>query len=160
MPRRAVCYDVRRKASSFIVVSRREKFGNRPEGAEAIGPVRAALVSADDRRARPCARRPGNPYRRRQASCEITKRFIASRAPVPNGIALPLLPGFGNPFRFPARKHHATRANRLPLQRFRPVEGWSGIASRAHDDRTIGNQNTFGCLIPSAVDPDSGSDGQ
>ncbi len=45
----------------------REKFWNRPEGAEAILQVRAALLSEDDRLARHFAQRPGSPYRRRKA---------------------------------------------------------------------------------------------
>jgi hypothetical protein len=44
-----------------------QKFGNRPEGAEAILRVRAALLSEDDRLARHLAERPGSPYRRRRA---------------------------------------------------------------------------------------------
>lgn len=45
-----------------------EKFWNRPEGAEAILQVRAALLSDDDGLARHFARRPGSPYRRRKAA--------------------------------------------------------------------------------------------
>ena len=48
-------------------VKGREKFWNRPEGAEAILQVRAALLSDDDGLARHFARRPGSPYRRRKA---------------------------------------------------------------------------------------------
>jgi hypothetical protein len=48
-------------------VKGREKFWNRPEGAEAILQVRAALLSEDDRLARHFAQRPGSPYRRRKA---------------------------------------------------------------------------------------------
>ena len=47
-------------------VKGREKFWNRPEGAEAILQVRAALLSEDDRLARHFAQRPGSPYRRRR----------------------------------------------------------------------------------------------
>ena len=49
-------------------VKGREKFWNRPEGAEAILQVRAALLSEDDRLARHFAQRPGSSYRRRKAS--------------------------------------------------------------------------------------------
>jgi hypothetical protein len=48
-------------------VKGREKFWNRPEGAEAILQVRAALLSEDDGLARHFAQRPGSPYRRRKA---------------------------------------------------------------------------------------------
>jgi hypothetical protein len=48
-------------------VKGREKFWNRPEGAEAILQVRAALLSEDDRLGRHFAQRPGSPYRRRKA---------------------------------------------------------------------------------------------
>jgi hypothetical protein len=48
-------------------VKGREKFWNRPEGAEAILQVRVALLSEDDRLGRHFAQRPGNPYRRRKA---------------------------------------------------------------------------------------------
>ena len=41
------------------------KFWNRPDGAEAILQVRAALRSEDDRLTRYFAQRPGSPYRRR-----------------------------------------------------------------------------------------------
>jgi hypothetical protein len=44
-----------------------QKFWNRPEGAEALLQVRAALLSEDDRLARHMAERPGSPYRRRKA---------------------------------------------------------------------------------------------
>jgi hypothetical protein len=49
-------------------VKGREKFWNRPEGAEAILQLRAAVLSEDDRLARFFAQRPGNPYRRRNAA--------------------------------------------------------------------------------------------
>jgi hypothetical protein len=49
-------------------VKGREKFWNRPEGAEAILQVRAALLSEDDRLARHFVQRPGSPYRRRKAA--------------------------------------------------------------------------------------------
>jgi hypothetical protein len=45
-----------------------EKFWNRPEGAEAILQVRAALLSDDDGLGRHFAQRPGCPYRRRKAA--------------------------------------------------------------------------------------------
>jgi hypothetical protein len=48
-------------------VKGRSKFWNRPEGAEAILQVRAALLSEDGRLERYFADRPGNPYRRRVA---------------------------------------------------------------------------------------------
>jgi hypothetical protein len=48
-------------------VKGREKFWNRPAGAEAILQVRAAQLSEDDRLARHFAQRPGCPYRRRKA---------------------------------------------------------------------------------------------
>jgi hypothetical protein len=44
-----------------------QKFWNRPEGAEALLQVRAALLSEDARLARHMAERPGSPYRRRKA---------------------------------------------------------------------------------------------
>jgi hypothetical protein len=44
------------------------KFWNRPDGAEAILQVRAALLSEDDRLQRHFASRPGSPYRRRKAA--------------------------------------------------------------------------------------------
>lgn len=46
-------------------VKGRQKFWNRPEGAEAMVQVRAALLSEDDRLARHFAERPGCPYRRK-----------------------------------------------------------------------------------------------
>jgi hypothetical protein len=49
-------------------VKGREKFWNRPEGAEVILQLRAAVLSEDDRLARFFAQRPGNPHRRRQAA--------------------------------------------------------------------------------------------
>jgi hypothetical protein len=49
-------------------VKSREKFWNRPAGAEAILQLRAAVLSEDDRLARFFAQRPGNPRRRRQAA--------------------------------------------------------------------------------------------
>ncbi|MBY0232919.1 MAG: LysR family transcriptional regulator [Gemmataceae bacterium] len=49
-------------------VKGREKFWNRPEGAEAILQLRAAVLSEDDRLARHFAQRPGNPRRRRAAA--------------------------------------------------------------------------------------------
>ena len=45
-----------------------EKFWNRPEGAEAILQIRAALLSEDERLTRFFAQRPGNPYRRHKAA--------------------------------------------------------------------------------------------
>jgi hypothetical protein len=42
-----------------------QQFWNRPEGAEAILQLRAAILSEDDRLTRYFAQRPGNPYRRR-----------------------------------------------------------------------------------------------
>jgi len=49
-------------------VKGREKFWNRPGGAEAILQVRAAVLSEDDRLGRHFAQRPGSPYRRRKAA--------------------------------------------------------------------------------------------
>jgi hypothetical protein len=49
-------------------VKGRQKFWNRPGGAEAMVQVRAALLSEDDRLARHLAERPGCPYRRRKAT--------------------------------------------------------------------------------------------
>jgi hypothetical protein len=49
-------------------VKGREKFWNRPGGAEAILQLRAAVLSEDDRLARFFAERPGNPHRRRHAA--------------------------------------------------------------------------------------------
>lgn len=44
----------------------REKFWNRPEGAEPVLQLRAAVLGDDDRLARHFKQRPGNPYRRRR----------------------------------------------------------------------------------------------
>jgi hypothetical protein len=49
-------------------VKGREKFWNRPDGAEAILQLRAAVLSEDERLARFFAGRPGNPHRRRKAA--------------------------------------------------------------------------------------------
>jgi hypothetical protein len=49
-------------------VKAREKFWNRPEGAEVILQLRAAVLSEDDRLPRYFAQRPGNPHRRRKAA--------------------------------------------------------------------------------------------
>jgi hypothetical protein len=49
-------------------VKSRQKYGNRPGGAEAILQLRAAVLSEDERLERPFAQRPGNPYRRRRAA--------------------------------------------------------------------------------------------
>ena len=49
-------------------VKGREKFWNRPDGAEPILQLRAAVLSEDDRLSRHFAERPGNPYRRRKAA--------------------------------------------------------------------------------------------
>lgn len=48
-------------------VKGKQKFWNRPAGAEAVLQVRAALLSEDGRLERYFAERPGNPYRRRAA---------------------------------------------------------------------------------------------
>jgi hypothetical protein len=47
-------------------VKSRQKYWNRPDGAEAVLQLRAAVLSEDDRLARFFAQRPGNPYRRRK----------------------------------------------------------------------------------------------
>jgi hypothetical protein len=49
-------------------VKGKQKFWNRPGGAEAVLQVRAALLSEDGRWERYFAERPGSPYRRRAAS--------------------------------------------------------------------------------------------
>jgi hypothetical protein len=49
-------------------VKSREKFWNRPAGAEAILQLRAAVLSEDDRLARFFSQRPGNAHRRRRAA--------------------------------------------------------------------------------------------
>jgi hypothetical protein len=49
-------------------VKSRQIYWNRPEGAEVILQLRAAVLSEDDRLARFFAQRPGNPYRRRKAA--------------------------------------------------------------------------------------------
>jgi hypothetical protein len=49
-------------------VKGRDKYWNRPEGAEAILQLRAAVLSEDDRLERFFAQRPGCPYRRRKAA--------------------------------------------------------------------------------------------
>jgi len=48
-------------------VKGKQKFWNRPGGAEAVLQVRAALLSEDGRLERHFAERPGSPYRRRAA---------------------------------------------------------------------------------------------
>jgi hypothetical protein len=48
-------------------VKSKQKYWNRPEGAEAILQLRATVLSADDRLARFFAQRQGNPYRRKAA---------------------------------------------------------------------------------------------
>jgi hypothetical protein len=48
-------------------VKSRQKYWNRPAGAEAILQLRAAVRSEDNRLERYFAQRPGNPYRRRVA---------------------------------------------------------------------------------------------
>jgi len=64
-------------------VKGRSKFWNRPDGAERILQVRAALLSEDGRLERHFATRPGSPYRRRAASQEAgrksAKRFRRSQ---------------------------------------------------------------------------------
>jgi hypothetical protein len=45
-----------------------QKYWNRPEGAEGILQVRAAVLSEDDRLGRYFAQRPGSPYRRRKVA--------------------------------------------------------------------------------------------
>jgi len=54
-------------------VKSREKFWNRPDGAEAILQLRAAVLSEDDRLERYFAGRPGNPYRRRKSAKRVAK---------------------------------------------------------------------------------------
>jgi hypothetical protein len=49
-------------------VKSRQKYWNRPDGAEAILQLRAAFLSEDDRLARFFAQRPGNPHRRLKAA--------------------------------------------------------------------------------------------
>jgi hypothetical protein len=49
-------------------VKSRQKYWNRPKGAEAILQLRAAVLSEDERLERYFAQRPGNPYRRRRAA--------------------------------------------------------------------------------------------
>lgn len=49
-------------------VKGRDKYWNRPEGAEAILQLRAAVLSEDDRLERFFAQRPGCPYRHRKAA--------------------------------------------------------------------------------------------
>lgn len=49
-------------------VKSRQKYWNRPEGAEAILQLRAAVLSEDDRLERYFRRRPGCPYRCRKAA--------------------------------------------------------------------------------------------
>jgi hypothetical protein len=49
-------------------VKSRQKYWNRPAGAETILQLRAAVLSEDDRLERFFAQRPGNPYRRRKAA--------------------------------------------------------------------------------------------
>ena len=51
-----------------VRVKRKDKHWDRPEGAEAILQVRAAVLSEDDRLGRFFAERPGNPYRRRRSA--------------------------------------------------------------------------------------------
>lgn len=49
-------------------VKSKQQYFNRPEGAEAILQLRAAVLSEDERLERFFGQRPGNPYRRRQAA--------------------------------------------------------------------------------------------
>jgi hypothetical protein len=49
-------------------VQSKQKYWNRPEGAEAILQLRAAELSEDERLQRHFAQRPGNPYRRRRVA--------------------------------------------------------------------------------------------
>ena len=49
-------------------VKSKQKYWNRPEGAEAILQLRAAVLSEDERLERHFAQRPGNFYRRRQTA--------------------------------------------------------------------------------------------
>jgi hypothetical protein len=49
-------------------VKSRQQYWNRPEGAEAILQLRAAVLSEDERLERYFAQRPGNPWRRRRAA--------------------------------------------------------------------------------------------
>jgi hypothetical protein len=49
-------------------VKGKDKPWGRPEGAEAILPLRAAVRSEEDRLARFFANRPGSPYRRRPST--------------------------------------------------------------------------------------------
>lgn len=49
-------------------VKSRQMYWNRPDGAEAILQLRAAVLSEDDRLERYFAERPGNPYRRRKTA--------------------------------------------------------------------------------------------
>jgi hypothetical protein len=49
-------------------VKSKQKYWNRPKGAEAILQLRAAVLSEDERLERYFAQRPGNPYRRRRAA--------------------------------------------------------------------------------------------
>lgn len=49
-------------------VKSKQKYWNRPTGAEAILQLRAAVLSEDERLERFFAQRPGNPYRRRQVA--------------------------------------------------------------------------------------------
>lgn len=49
-------------------VKSKQKYWNRPEGAEALLQLRAAVLSEDERLERHFAQRPGNPYRRRRAA--------------------------------------------------------------------------------------------
>jgi ribosomal protein L12E/L44/L45/RPP1/RPP2 len=49
-------------------VKSKQKYWNRPGGAEAILQLRAAVLSEDERLARFFAERPGNPYRRRKGA--------------------------------------------------------------------------------------------
>jgi hypothetical protein len=47
-------------------VKSKQKYWTRPQGAEAILQLRAALLSEDDRLSRYCANRPGNPFRKKR----------------------------------------------------------------------------------------------
>lgn len=49
-------------------VKSKQKYWNRPQGAEAILQLRAAVLSEDERLERYFAQRPGNPYRRRRVA--------------------------------------------------------------------------------------------
>jgi hypothetical protein len=58
-------------------VKSKQKHWLRPEGAESILQLRAALLSEDDRLSRHFAQRPGNPFRTKRRVCRPSEQIAA-----------------------------------------------------------------------------------